>query len=201
MTTVTTTAPTSTAPATTLPMSDLDRAREVIDSWNSLDVDTFLAHFSRAAVFDGYLAVQDDVRDQIGFYMALGDVTEVTECTYDARERAVCTAVTRDLLSGPAGQVHEGRWIFDFDDDGLVTVFSWSNIDNAKNEFIIAMVAWLETAHPELWEAAFSAGGRCAPGVLINCHTTWYATPEAGAALLELGPAFIEQSSRYSLQG
>lgn len=83
--------------------------------------------------------------------MGLGDVVEIQECDYDARDRAVCTAVTRDLLSGPAGMVHEGRWVFEFDDEGLVSAFSWFNVDNSKNEFVVHMVGWLETAHPDVW--------------------------------------------------
>lgn len=196
----TTAATTSTAPPTTVPVSDLDRARAAIDSWNTLDVEAFLSYFSDAGTLDGHLADTQPVRDQIGFFMGLGDVVEIQECDYDARDRAVCTAVTRDLLSGPAGMVHEGRWVFEFDDEGLVSAFSWFNVDNSKNEFVVHMVGWLETAHPDVWEAALSAGGRCAAGAVANCHATWYATPEAAAALLEFGAEFIDQSDRYSIE-
>ena len=215
-TTTTTEAPATTtpqSPTTTAVKTDTQIAMEAIAAWNTLELDAFLAFFTDDATIRlrsrsglevawgmDWPARAPDVRDELEFLMDLGDLAVVQKCELDGRGRVLCRAISSDNLSGAVGATYEGEWVFSFA-DGLIRRLSWKTIEASGLPFTEDMVLWVEEAHPGVWLSTFAPPGGCTYGVTFNCHSSWLASAEVAATLLELGPEFIAQSDEYSPVG
>jgi hypothetical protein len=178
-------------------MTDVEIAEAAIAAWNTADYDQFVSFFSDDGTIDGSAYDAEDVEQELRFFMALGDNVVVDYCdVYGSTEWIGCDAESSDDLSGPAGAYFQADWHFDIA-DGDVTSLTWDVYSASNVDFVLTMVRWLETAHPDVWEASFAAPGGCSQE--YNCHLDkWYATPEGAAVILDFGPEFVAQSDEYS---
>ncbi len=108
--------------------------------------------------------------------------------------------MSSDDLSGPVGAVFDADWIFRIA-DGKVTSFGFGVHDQSKISFVTSMTRWLEAEYPDVFEATFAAPEGWCSMTESNCYSgKWFSSPEAAAVLLDLGPEFIAQSDRYSVE-
>lgn len=180
-------------------------ARQFIADWNAGDAAALFASLAPTAEFSGIPASDPFLRADIEFYMAGENRAAIEHCVPDIgtnrvppliteHQSVTCTAVTTDAISGPLGVSAEMDWIFRVD-EGAITNFQWEWAEEALHpvDVVTDMVDWVEINHPDVFEASFAA--ICSSATEYNCYfDRWAATPEGGAALIELADEFRAQA-------
>lgn len=183
-------------------------ARQFIADWNAGNTDALFGSFSDTAQFSGIPASDPFLRTDVEFFMAVENQAAIENCVPDIGASGVpplvqehpsvtCTAITTDAISGPLGISAEMGWIFRVS-DGAITNFQWMWDEGLLHPQDVAadMVDWIEANYPYVFEATFAA--ECSSATEYNCwFDRWAATPEGGAALMELADEFRAQAPQY----
>jgi poly(3-hydroxybutyrate) depolymerase len=169
---------------------DLALADRVFEAWNSLDSEVFISSLGAGATYDTASTDLEATRNEIGFWMGLGGLIEVDSCQKTAPDLIDCSVSVPDDLSGPEGIGFLSRVELAVD-NGQAVSFQWWPTDPGKVVFVLEMARWVEQAHPEVWEATFSAPG-C--GMAIDCWDgRWVSSPEGAQTLLELRDEYLAE--------
>ena len=141
-------------------------AQQSIADWAVGDVDAFFGHFGDDATVQGTSAADGSVRRDLGFYMALGQVPEVTECQQTVESTIRCTATTTDDLSRSLGAETIVHWIIRVE-DGSISSVDWDFPPSDLDPFDIIndMAACIPTNHSDVFDSALRATiDRCDAG-------------------------------------
>jgi hypothetical protein len=190
---------TSAVVTTTTETLSLQIARDSMEVWNTGDIDAYLGFYADDGVIVNWPAHSDQVREGIEYYVALGNQVTIDDCEEWEDGTVHCLGTETDDLSGLAGATVEAEYRF-WITDGKITRYSAALHGESALYFVVEMIWWLESAHPDVWESAFALEERCSMDDVYNCRDTWYANPETAAALLEYAPEFIAQSDKYPLE-
>lgn len=179
--------------------ANIQIARESMAVWNTGDIDAYLGFFADDGVIVSWPAHSAQVREGLEYFVTLGNQVVVDECEEWEDGTVHCLGSETDDLSGPAGAVVDAEWRF-WITDGRIVRYSAAAHDESALYFVIDMIWWLESAHPDVWESTFALAERCPMREVYNCRDTWNLNGETAAALLEYAPEFIAQSDKYPLE-
>ena len=170
-------------------------ALALIDDWNSGDVAALFEWFADdATVYDTPIDAAG-VYSDLGFYMGLGQMVVVEECTPVGDDGVKCSTTVTDELSGPLGVETAEDWLVT-SSAGQVTNLSWEHpADSSLLLYEVARdaVMWVREAHPDVFNKEFKPHVRCDPGDYNSYPDLWCSSIEGAAELLRLADEFRAQ--------